>query len=342
MASVSDRAGFRLSVISILVLLVAIALRGWVFFSLVRVFPKGTGIRIDSIGNQIVFFLSWVVIGAIAVPFVLSWLSWLIFRRSQVVATVVFCVVTIVVTLATADRSWRIRAGVEQIDKAQARLFADMRASMGDPVSSSSSVQQLNSFVDTMGKATSGMAGREKKAGEAMQRFFRLLTLKMQAYAAATQALAAAGFSRAKGIRTREDLQHRRELVRNFGKANKDVEDFYRNAEGILRHDLEEENLPRTYIDPVLVDFRKTTLMVLKVRACDDELVTQSNKILDLYDREWATWRVEESGKVIFVNPAAVDEFVAAQQSILEIAGRQQKLQKQVLDNAAAAKGSAH
>lgn len=78
--------------------------------------------------------------------------------------------------------------------------------------------------------------------------------------------------------------------------------------------------------------------LVLKVRAYDSELVTQMNRILDLYEREWYTWRVDENGRVIFVNPAAVDEFQAAQTSITEIADRQKATQQEIVTNADAAK----
>jgi hypothetical protein len=326
-------ARFRLSVISILVLLAAISARSWMYFQVAGKQPLTP--------YQAGTFIGYVLMGAILAPLFFSWLAWLVFRRSSTAATIVFCLATCLLNLLAWDKNSHLHAGLEQLDKARQNLVSSMRETMKNPVAGpAAAVDQLKSYSRKLGEATSQMQGREKLAGEAGQRFYRLLTAKMQGYSTAVQALQKEGFGRAKGINTRADLQHRRELVQAFARANQDVADFYTNAENIFRGELQKENLDSGYIGQVLEGFRKSASidLVLKVRKCDAEIVDQTNKMLDLYDREWRTWRVEDSGKVIFVNPAAVDEFQAAQNAIKDIAARQKAFQDQILQNAQAAK----
>jgi hypothetical protein len=227
-------------------------------------------------------------------------------------------------------------AGMQKMNQAEQQLTSNMREAMKNPATApAKAVQQLDQYSKQLGSATDEMQGKEKIAGEAGQRLFKLLSVQMQNYATAYQAVVQSGFYKAKGINTREDLQHRREIVKAFGDANEHVADFYRNSVETLRVELKKGDLTDDYIETILKGFQKTASidLVLKVRKCDADLVTQCNKILDIYDREWGNWHLDDKGLVIFQNPAAVADFNSAQGAIRQIADDQKGFQQQILKN---------
>jgi len=332
-ADVAAKRPFRLSAISVLILLGAIAFRVWVFFKFndTPLTAATSGQFSQLCGN---------IVGVLLLSGLFAWIAWLMFRRSTVVGNIVFCLAVI----GFSGMTWQAaqnRHAMEAVNKVERDMAGNLRETLknakGDP---SSALAQFNKLSDTLGQASSQMSGRDKRAAEAGQHFTKMLSAKVQLYSDAYKPLSKAGFAQAKGIASKDDIGHRRGLVNAFGDANKQVTDFYKASERTFRTELEKENLDGPYIDQVLRGFRESASVdiVLRVRKCDEELVAQMNKLLDIYEREWGAWRVDDAGKVIFVNPDAVKEFNGAQKSIVEIAERQKAAQEEIIKKAEARK----
>ncbi len=111
--------------------------------------------------------------------------------------------------------------------------------------------------------------------------------------------------------------------------------DFYKNAIGTYRVELQKENVGDDQdIEAALKAFEATgndrvcpADQAYWKRTCSE----QSNKILDLYDREWGKWRLNADGKLLFENPAAVDDYRNAVNAFNEDAAKQKVIQGQLL-----------
>jgi len=232
-----DQLRFNISIISIFVILVAAGVRAWISYHVAGV---------DALTpDEICWFSGNVLGGAVLLPFFFAWVAWLAFARSSLAANIVFIGLSCVFSLwmwNSASLVWNkedlFKTGQDTIEEAQRNLSSGFRQALTDPnTPPSTAIEQLNRFSESMTKVANQSGGREKRAGEASARFYKQLTEKMQNYSATTQALSQAGFSRAKGITNKQDLDNRRALVKAFGAANSEVSNFYTNAEKTFRRE---------------------------------------------------------------------------------------------------------
>ena len=223
-----------------------------------------------------------------------------------------------------------------KVKSAQKELVADLRKSIDNPDPSAGPanvVKDLDRFTQQMGSAADNLQGDKKLEAIAQQHFLQLAGAQLQKYNVAYQALFQAGFTKPNGINTKDDLQHRRDLLKAFGDANEQVAQFYRGAKDTFREELKKQNLSDQTADAMLNSFDKDAQieLVLKIRSFDAQLIEQAGKILDIYDKEWGKWTISSGGGPEFVNAAAADDYNKAYTAIQTLAQQQMALQQQAM-----------
>lgn len=232
-------------------------------------------------------------------------------------------------------REKRNAAALEQIQHDKEEMSDNMVKALKDPnAGPQEMVKQYHQFSEKLGASSQGMSGQEKLAMEAIQGFSVRLGTQMQEYSAAFQTLQEAGFISPANLKSREDIVHRRELLSNFDKANEQVTSLCKNSQQVLEEELKSKGVDEKFIQSVLNGYRKSSNMdlILQIRQCDKDLVTEANQMLDVYDSEWGKWRVSENENVVFENQSAVEAFNKIHADIDATADKQTALQQQLIE----------
>lgn len=235
----------------------------------------------------------------------------------------------------TRKRNEQKEAQVQKLQQAEQDLVSGVRKALDDPKTAPAAMQkQVDAYSQQLGGAASSLEGRDKRIAQAAQHFIQLVSDKMRKYNSAHDALVKDGFLKAEGINTRDDLQHRRQLVQALDDVNNDVIDFYKNAMTIYRDELQKQNVGDDQdVEEALrqVEKQGTIENALQIRELEADLLAQGNKVLDLYDQEWGKWKLAGEGKVLFDNPAAATAYNSAMEVIRGDAAKQMTIEKQIL-----------
>lgn len=181
----------------------------------------------------------------------------------------------------------------------------------------------------TLSQLTAPLSPDDWKAIQAAQRLMSAIAPKTLAYEKALGELRQAGLVQPDTIKSKEDIDARAQLVRNFKAATDPLVDCYKNFESNYRRELEKLKYPENLRDSVMSDFRKSAQIELNatIRQYDAEMATNMLSTLELLSREWGAWRVDAEGKVAFTNPAAAQEYGRLAAQLAETADRQSAAQ---------------
>lgn len=331
-AQPAEKPKFRVTWVAGLLMLAIIGLDFWIFFGLMGIRnpnPRQGGMLGGAILRD-----------AFLVPAVVGWIAWLVCGRSQRAGTIALGLAVCGMGFFEWNVAQHTLKGAEKLQQLQKDTVSDLRKNLqSEDGGIAQSQQQIDRLSQQLGSAASDMRGSGKLVAEASQRFLKMAGVHIQKYAAAYQALKDSGFTQAKGINTREDLQRRRDLNKAFGDANEEVAAFYRSAAETFRAELTKGNLGENEVRDALEGFNATSSipLVLQIRQCDSQLVEEAGKIFDVYDREWGKWRLNSDDKILFENSSAAMEFNSIQKNIGEIAAKQEAIQRQILQKAEAA-----
>ena len=140
----------------------------------------------------------------------------------------------------------------------------------------------------------------------AREAFVAQRTTKSQPFLDAYNALEAAGGVSGKGLKTREDITARRELVAKTIAANDAYTEFVKTQEDAYRAELAKTPLIKEDVDVNVKLFGEhaNTAGTVKLRQTQTETLKITDEILAALDKRFGAWSVSEAGRISFKKSA--------------------------------------
>ena len=129
-----------------------------------------------------------------------------------------------------------------------------------------------------------------------------LRAAKSQPFLDAHMALDAAGSMSAKGLKTKEDIAARRDLVAKAIAANDTYLEFVRTQQDTYRAELAKTPLIAGDIDTLVKQFdeKANTATTVKLRETERDALKAGDDMLAALDKKFGSWTVSDVGKVTF------------------------------------------
>jgi hypothetical protein len=232
------------------------------------------------------------------------------------------------------ERDAQQAEGLRQLDAARHEMVSSLRRSVENGETVDDPAAQLEDYNARLGRASEHLSDTDRKPVIAGQRVLARLTPLLQTYARELKQLETDGFTAPASLPSRESIQTRSQSVTRFDRANAELLSFYRGVEEAYRAELDKERLSETARTQALEGFRRGANIPLNVtiRETDATLARLMQKTLDLLDKQWGRWHVEESGEVLFDDADALAEFSAVQTELQQTADRQRVAQNELLE----------
>ena len=137
-------------------------------------------------------------------------------------------------------------------------------------------------------------------------------------------------------LRTRGQIEPRRQAVQKFLKANETLKVAVSRQENDLEAELRSRQIPAGIRNDMLAGFHKSRSAVLakvmEIRDCDVKFCQTILKLLDLADSEWGRWRYDAvQGKVVFNGNGSAETFNQLNKLIEAISKKEIQLQGEVV-----------
>ncbi len=138
--------------------------------------------------------------------------------------------------------------------------------------------------------------------------FVALRTAKSQPFLDAHKALDAAGSMSAKGLKTKEDITARRDLIAKTSAANDEYLTFITTQEGTYRAELAKTPLIPADVDGLVTEFANhaNTPTMIKLRETERDALKAGDNMLATLEKKFGSWSVSDGGKVTFKKSADV------------------------------------
>lgn len=176
------------------------------------------------------------------------------------------------------------------------------------------------------------VADNERAATELAQKYIVANRNKTQAYETAANALNAAGNPLSLGLTTKEAINARRELVKNWIAANDDLARSLSAMETDIRTEMEKSPSTRDgAADAARTVARNAKIdQAIKLRDYDRQKGQKILATLDLLLSTWGQWKVEPSGLVRFNRKETLARFNELQKAITAADEARLALQREV------------
>lgn len=132
--------------------------------------------------------------------------------------------------------------------------------------------------------------------------FVALRTAKSQPFLDAHKALEDAGSIAAKGLKTKEDITARRDLLAKTMAANDEYLEFVKTQEATYRAELAKTPLIPSDIDGLVSEFaeRANTAKTVKLRETEHDIEKAGDDMLAFLGKKFGAWSVSDAGKISF------------------------------------------
>ena len=158
--------------------------------------------------------------------------------------------------------------------------------------------------------ATANYTGEQQGhyQGLARDAFITQRSAKSQPFIDAFNAFDAAGGVSAKGLKTKEDIAARRDLLAKTIAANDDYLEFARNEEYLYRTELDKTQLVQGDVDGMVKQFtdRTNVAMTIKLRETETAALKAGDSILAFLESRIGAWSISDAGSIKFKKPADV------------------------------------
>jgi hypothetical protein len=132
-------------------------------------------------------------------------------------------------------------------------------------------------------------------------------------YSTHTKALRDAQVLDMKGVEQKEQLEPRKNLVRQFLAANDQLKDLLAHGENLYQQELQRVDLPQSVRDAQLLKYRQgagANEQAIKIREADGRIGQSLLGALNLLDDNWGKWKYDPLQKrVIFSEPQTDKNF---------------------------------
>jgi hypothetical protein len=195
-------------------------------------------------------------------------------------------------------------------------------------------VEKLQGVIEQSGKFSG--TDEQSISSRAIAAWMKKQTIVQQRLVDATAALENPPILDITSLRSKNDLNVRRELVRKLIKCSKDVISFFANFENDIRSILltegaEVTNLPRLSLH-LSQKSRDRQPDIEKIRGYDVALGEAILRWLDLVEQHWGKWKMENE-ELVFNDPEAQKNWLDLSAELGRIASDQMEAQKALLDS---------
>ena len=205
------------------------------------------------------------------------------------------------------------------------------------------SPDQTAKNIQRMTSALAPVSENGNSANAALARASKAYLLKMQPvatnYAAAAKAVMQSPILDMSNVSGVEQLRAKKQLLRDFLRANDALEAFTTNRLELYRQELQRASVPAAEVDKALTAYEEISPdkddLARRIRA-DDRVLGQSFLgMLDILENNFGKWKYNlERRKVMFEDDATLDKYVTLREQA-EYAGKeQQRLQAKLLATA--------
>ena len=141
--------------------------------------------------------------------------------------------------------------------------------------------------------------------------FVALRTEKSQPFLDAHKALDAAGGVSAKGLKTKEDIAARRDLLAKTSAANDQYLEFVKTQDDTYRTELAKTPLIPNDVDGLVKEFdaHANTSTMIKLRETERDALKAGDDMLAILDKKIGAWTTNDAGKISFKKKADVSAF---------------------------------
>jgi hypothetical protein len=256
---------------------------------------------------------------------------------------VVVCVAGMVVTLQKATKKRQAqKESAEGLRNAANELQDDFRKSY-DPEKGITNIAGSSERLDRYGKkiadASRNLSGDDATVMQTMSTYLKDFQVILKKYEDAAKKYASGEVLDVSNLRSKDEIEPRREIVRELMSANTELKQYMANSEKTIRASLEKGNVSPSMIEATLQGYRSKaaarTKLNLQVRDCDQRICDGALGALNVIESEWGRWTYNaKKNQINFSSDEAreaynkfIDEIGTAGKEQVEIQGRMVKMQ---------------
>jgi hypothetical protein len=256
---------------------------------------------------------------------------------------VVAGVAAMAVTLQKATKKRQAqKESAEGLRNAANELQNDFRKSY-DPEKGITNIAGSSERLDRYGKkiaeASRNLSGDDAAVMQTMSAYLKDFQVILKKYEDAAKKYASGEVLDVSNLKSKDEIEPRREIVRQLMGANSELKQFMANSEKTIRASLEKGNVSPAMIEATLEGYRSKaaarTKLNLQVRDCDQRICDGALGALNIIESEWGRWTYNaKKNQINFSSDEAreayskfVDAIGTAGKEQVEIQGRMVKMQ---------------
>ncbi|HEX4644347.1 MAG TPA: hypothetical protein VH598_01935, partial [Verrucomicrobiae bacterium] len=192
-----------------------------------------------------------------------------------------------------------------RMDETMQKMQADMKKDVasGKEISGDDQVKRLGAMKQAMDVAAREGTGATAMFAKVMSAFAQKIEVPLKGYADAAKNLHGATVLNMEGVDKLEQLESRKQTVRDFLAANDQLLGFIQNSEKIFKQELDRINLPADQAQQALEGFRKgiapKNAVSVKIRGEDKRAGKDMLAVLDLLQSNWGKWKYNSGKKLV-------------------------------------------
>jgi len=225
-------------------------------------------------------------------------------------------------------RSVKARESMASVKRTLDQTQDNLRRSFDSTNGIKSDPAVLDKTVDVLKKASQDAQGESALVLEASTAYLGELQRLTRLYDVELKSIESGRLLDASTLKTKEQIEQRRQVVQNFLKANSDIDRFVASSESSFRNELVRRKVSQTRMDREVAAFRESMQsrrpLLRAIRASDKNIGDSMLAVLNLLESNWGTWKYDPiSAEVLFSDTATLDEYKTHLEEI-GAAGKQQ------------------
>jgi len=275
-----------------------------------------------------------VSLGISLIPF---WIA----RRSNRVLNVSMCVLTCLGIIGTGIRAWEDstivlnKRTVANVDLQIDALRDKAKRQMSETGSASVTTEDLNKAAFSMQKASMKLDGDEAAAMRSSATLMSEFAERNQQFKAVIDRFAQLGGLDPATIKSRDDIQQRLDLTRQFLALNESFTQHVKNTPRRFRELLMKEGVEQRKLARAESEFSNGFKLrfQIRLREVEKRFGESATEYLAVLLDEWGQWKLDPAtGQVVFEDETAIRKFNRASESLQTAMRAENDLQRQILD----------
>lgn len=290
-----------------------------------------------AFGVGVIIFL-----GISLIPF---WLT----KRSNLVLNTSMCVLTCLGIVIAGLRAWEDSNIVEDkrtvasVDRQMDALKDKAKRQVETGGSPDVTSADLTKAAAAMRKASLKLDGDEAAAMRSSSSLMSEFAERNQQFTAVIDRFAQLGGLDPSTIKSREDVQQRLDLTRQFLALNESFALHVKNTPRRFRELLMKEGVEQRKLARAESEFANgfKLRLQIKLREVEKRFGESASAYLSVLHEEWGQWKLDPaSGQVVFEDESAIGRFNRASESLQAAMKAENEIQRQILDMQAVAEVS--